>query len=190
MRERRRRGRIYGLRALAPAAGAAALAASGALAASVALAAGLALSLGAAELAGQSSPGMRGPRHGAVADAPPPARMARHAVREPAASMAERHVAMLERQLGLDEARTERLRSVFADHFSAMRAIHQHRGTADRDNHMAQMTALWQGTDSRVAEILTPDQNERYRALRAGRGPGAREGRPGGMGMRRGPPAG
>lgn len=186
MREGRTGGRIDRLRALKASA---ALAASAAAMASVALAVGVALS-GAGELAGQSSPGIRGPRHGAMAEAPPPARRARIAVREPGAFMAERHVAMLERQLGLEEAQTERLRSVFADHFSAMRAIHQHRGTTDREAHMAQMTALWRGTDSRVAEILTPEQNERYEALRARRGPGAREGRPGGMGMRRGPPTG
>lgn len=105
-------------------------------------------------------------------------------------TMAERHVAMLDRRLGLglDEAQIERLRSVFADHFRAMEAIHRFRGSAGPDAMRAQMTALWRGTDSRVAEILTPEQNVQYDAWRATRGPGARGGMSGGTGMRRGPP--
>jgi len=147
----------------------------------LAMAAGVALSVGVAELVGQPGSGMRaGPRHDAVGDAPPPARMA---------PMAERHVTMLERQLGLDEAQTEKLRVVFSDHFSAMQAIHEHRAMTGREQHRSQMIALWRGTDARVAEILTPEQNERYQAMRTRRGPGTRRGRPGGTGMRR-PPIG
>lgn len=143
-------------------------------------AAAIVLWLGVAELAAQAGRGMRGPMHD-VAHAPPPARMA---------SRVDRHVAMLEGRLGLEAAQTELLRAVFADHFSAMEAIHRYRSGTDRDAHMEQMTALWRGTDSRVAEILTPEQKERYLEWRAGHGPGNGMGARRAAGGRMGPPAG
>jgi len=82
-------------------------------------------------------------------------------------AMAKRHVSMLARELGLEDAQTVRLRTIFADHFGAMRVIHQYRGTTGGDAHMARMTALWRGTDARVAGVLGRTWWDRGDSLRA-----------------------
>ena len=79
----------------------------------------------------------------------------------------EERVKMLKDSLGLNDQQTEQIASIFKDMGAKRQALMD--SVSDRDARREAMMSMMKSTDEKIEALLTPDQKDKYEAMKKAR---------------------